>query len=154
MKKKLLLIFILLLGVSFVTGCKKDTKEPEQEVDPYEKEIREQQAKDFESNYDNYKDVDATYDDTKIVIASGNSKQIYYHDGTNITGYESQITFASNEVANTAKESFSTMPNVENANVVGNTLYVKYDKNAYKDKTYSEIKLAYDNIIEIQKGNE
>ena len=42
---------------------------------------------------------DLTEDDSKIIMTAGNTKQIYYHDGTNITKYEVYIDYESAETA-------------------------------------------------------
>ncbi len=96
-----------------------------------------------------------TADNNKYEFQQGdNARGIYYHDGTNITGYEARVKYDSKEEAELAKNAYQKEEgdNIESVKVVGNEIVVTYSPEEYEGTTLEEIKQSYD-LLKIIQGS-
>ncbi len=98
--------------------------------------------------------VSLTDEGNKYVIKTNeNTSATYYHDGQKITGYEIRITYANNEEAEIAKNSYAREEgdNIESINVEGNDIIVKFTPEEYSDESLESIRQLYEAISVIQE---
>ena len=162
--KKLLCIMALVLCIALVGCGNQEVKTSENEnanntnsqtenevkTDVVEGTGESTNVDDVVGNFEFYSD------DTKYVIKyDDNTTATYYHDGKEITGYEIVVEYKTEEEAKAAKLEYNDYEedDVESLTVVGNTLVVKYKKEAYEDMTLEELKQTMA-LLEFFKGYE
>ena len=119
------------------------------------KDLQEYSPEIFEETKNTVQNFELTSDDTKFVWKlDDDSTAIYYHDKTNITGYEVRIVYDSAEEAQLAKDSYTDYEedDVESITRDGSTLIVKYKPEVYEGTTLEEIEQSFSLIKMLQEN--
>ncbi len=159
--KKLLILLALVLCLSLV-GCgeKKENEDvrpvdevetnSDEEIDyenmTFEDIINSIPEEDRKEAQEALEDVKATSEDGKYIFTSSdNSQVIYYHDGTNITGYEIRVSYETKEEAELAQDlpEITEDEEIESTRIDGTTLIIKYKPSAYEFTSLEDIQLTY-----------
>ena len=133
------------VNVEPATGAEVDTEEIEALME--EAKTNEEVAAQLEEAQKAAEEIELYSDDTKYVFKpTSNSTGIFYHNGSEITGYEVRIDYETHELAELAKQQLELEKeedNIQSISVKGSELVVEYAPAEYEGTTLEEIQQAY-----------
>lgn len=143
MKKVLCGLFAIIICLS-ITGCgdKSNDEKKLDKKDVTNSSVKKQSSKD-EKNVENY--VIEEEDGKVIIPLTGNTTQVYYHDGKNVTDFEVYIDWGSNKEAKSMYNSLKDMMTdealgeIDSIDVKGQYVVYNYNKEGYGIETYDEL---------------
>ena len=163
--KKIFISIMSFLLVFSLTGCGKEKvneennqnnfKEVESPKTTNDVEKVDETANSSSENLSGVNEFKALYSDqNKMVFEyTDNSKIVFYHNGTKITGYELYYNYEDAATANLAKQTIKSedSEDIKDVRVEGSMIIVTYAESTYKDLTLEDVRTVYSYLKEVTK---